>query len=324
MLKRLCATVFLVAAIACGGSKGTATSPSPTATATTTFALSGRVTGGSIYTSDSISTAISGATVSIVDGPNAGKATTTDASGNYTFAGLQQSGFTVNVSAINYVSQSRGVTLTSSQRLNFTLTRPPPTIVLTGRVIDSITSAPIAGGIVSINGRYRATTNSAGNYSVTGLLDAGDEAANITYVSANGYASDYRHIRGTTQNVHLYRIERITAGDSKSVTVAPDDTLCVNNVQDTPGLGQDYVCRSVRVVAPTDGILTVEALSTQGGAHPPLEVEIGGTPVDWSGPMRNPTSFQLTAGTEVVVNVEMVSSSTTSQTLTLTTSMAQR
>ena len=107
------------------------------------------------------------------------------------------------------------------------------------------------------------------------------------------------------------------------MTVAPDDTLCVNNVQDTPGLGPDYVCRSVRVVAPSDGIMTLEALSTQGGAHPPLEVETVGVSPCCSERKGNPTSIQVTAGTEVVVNVEMVLGSATSQSFTLTTSMAR-
>ena len=108
------------------------------------------------------------------------------------------------------------------------------------------------------------------------------------------------------------------------VTVAPDDTLCVNNSQDFPGLGQDYVCRSVRVVAPSDGIMTLEALPTQGGAHPPLEVETVGVSPCCSERMANPTSIQVTAGTEVVVHVEMLLGSTTSQSFTLNTSMARQ
>ena len=146
----------------------------------------------------------------------------------------------------------------------------------------------------------------------------------FTYVSANNFVSDYRYIRATSQNVHLYRIKQITAGDSTSVTVAPDDTLCVNNVQDSPGVGQDYVCRSVRVVAPSDGIMTPEALSTQSGAHPPLEVETVGAPTCCSERMGNPTSIQVAAGTEVVVNVEMVLGSTTSQTFRVNTSMTRQ
>jgi len=198
---------------------------------------------------------------------------------------------------------------------------PPTTILLTGQVTDSATSAPIPGATVSINGRYRTTTDSSGNYSVSGLLDAGGNY-NFTYVSASNYASDYRYIRTTSQNVHLYRIERITAGESTSVTVAPDDTLCVNNVQDTPGWGQDYVCRSVRVVASSDGVLMLEAVATQGGAHPPLELETVGATNCCSERMGNPASIQVKAGTEVVANVEMVWGSTTSQSFMLNTSMA--
>jgi DNA-cytosine methyltransferase len=89
-------------------------------------------------------------------------------------------------------------------------------------------------------------------------------------------------------------------------------------------LGQDYVCRSVRVVAPADGILTVEALSTQTGVHPPLEVEKFGGPNCCSERMGNPTSIQVTAGTEVVVNVEMVLGSPTSQSFTLNTSLVRQ
>ena len=200
---------------------------------------------------------------------------------------------------------------------------PPPTIVLTGQVTDSATSAPIAGAIVSINGRYRATTDSSGNYSVTGVLDAG-RGYDFTYVSASSYVSDYRYIRGTSQNVRMNRIRRITAGDSTVVTVAPDDTLCVNNMQDSPGLGQDYVCRSVRVVATTDGIMTLEALSTQGGAHPPLEVETVGVSPCCFERMGNPVSIPVTAGTEVVANVEMVYGSAASQSFVLNTSIGRQ
>jgi hypothetical protein len=317
MLTRNCLAVLLLAATACSDNKPT-TAPSPTTTPT--FSLTGTVTGGNVFTGTT-PTAISGATVSVIDGPNAGKSTATDASGRYTFTGLQQSGFTVNVSAVGYVSQSRPVTLTSNQTLNFGLTQPPATIVLTGRVTDATMLAPIAGAVVSINGRYRATTDSAGNYTVTVLLDAGSNT-DITYVSASGYAADYHYIRGTSQNVRLYRIQRITAGDSTVLTIAPDDTLCVNNSQDSPGLGPNYVCRSVRVVTPADGILTVEALSAQTGVHPPLEVETVGVTPCCSERIENPTSIKVTAGTEVVANVEMLSSSPTSQSFAVKTSIS--
>lgn len=314
-VKRACVVLLVTLAWtwACSDSKGTATSPTPSPSPTT-FSLSGKVN------NMNTSAAVAGASVSIVDGPNAGKSTTTDMSGNYSFTALQQSGFTVNASAANYISQSLGVTLTSSRTLNFSLRPQPAGITLNGRVTDAATGGPIAGAVVSINGRYRAPTDSLGNYSVTGLLDYGSNL-DYTYVSAANYVADYRYIQGrTVQNVHLHRIERIVAGESKLVTITPDDTLCVNNVQDTPGLGPDYLCSSVFVVAPNDGAVTIEAVSILDGAHPTLEVETIGVSPCCSERIGNPTTIQVTAGTVIVVNVEMLSSSISAQLFMVTTS----
>ncbi len=311
MLKRLCLS-FVVAAIACGG-KEPATSPSPTAPTITTFSLS-----GSVITSFTL-VPIAGATLSIVDGPDTGKSARTDTSGNFTFTGLQQSHFTVNVSATNYFSISAPVTLPSNAAGSFFLIPTGRSIVLTGKVTNAANSSPISAATVRINGRYSTTTDTSGTYSVTGFLDLGDYS--ITYVFAEEYDSDVRYIRGTSQNVRLHRTEWIVAGVSKTLTVTPDDTLCSNNLQDPSFGGPTYVCRSVRVVAPSDGVMTVEAVSTQDRTHPPLEVEtVGGAPCCFER-MANPVSIPVTAGTEVLVNVEMASGSTTSQSFTLTTSM---
>jgi hypothetical protein len=95
MAKWALALVLLLTVQACGGGSATAPSPPP---APPTFSLSGQV--ADIRTS----AVISGAVVSIVDSANAGKSTTTDSAGNYSFTGLQQAGFTVGVSANGYVS----------------------------------------------------------------------------------------------------------------------------------------------------------------------------------------------------------------------------
>jgi hypothetical protein len=100
--------------------------------------------------------------------------------------------------------------------------------------------------------------------------------------------------------------------------------VCVNNVQDFPGLGQDYVCQRVLILATTDGIMTVEGLSTQGGVRPLLEIESGSGATCCNYSMGNPTSIPVTAGTEVRVNIEMVWGSTTSQSFAVHTSMASR
>ena len=218
--------VALAGTLGCRDRTGTATSPSPSPNPSTAFSLSGKVS------NMATSASIAGATVSIIDGPNAGRSATTDMSGNYSFNALQQSGFTVNASAADYIVQSQSVTLTSNHTLNFRLRPQPPAITLTGQVTDATTGGAIAGAIVSINGRYRGATDNSGRFSVAGFLDYGSND-DYTYVSVDNYASDYRYIRGTIQNVHLHRIERIAAGESTHVTVAPDDTLCFNNVQDS-------------------------------------------------------------------------------------------
>lgn len=100
---------------ACSGG-GTATSPTPAPPpVATTFSLSGRVT------DSATATAIAGATVSIADSINAGKTATTDASGNYSFTGLQQAGFTVNAVAAAYRLSAQSATLTTNLTLNFSL-----------------------------------------------------------------------------------------------------------------------------------------------------------------------------------------------------------
>jgi hypothetical protein len=312
MVKRVCAAGSLCAALACGGEKATVTSPSAAATILATFSLRGTITGISNYTGIP-STPLGGATVSVINGPNAGRSTATDVSGKYVLADLQQSGFTVDVSAVGYVSTSRPVTLASNQTLDVTLTQPPSAIVLSGRVVDAGTTAPISGAIVSINGRYRASTDDSGTYTVAGFLDLG--STSFTYVSAASYTADYRYIHGTTQNVQLYRIDRITAGASKPLTISPGDTLCVNNVQDFPGLGPDYVCRSVYVVAPVDGVMTLEAVSTEDGTRPTMEVKTVDVTPCRSERLENPTSIDVKAGTDVVVHVEMPASSARPQSL---------
>ncbi|MCU1382684.1 MAG: hypothetical protein JWL71_1381 [Acidobacteria bacterium] len=61
--------------------------------------------------------------VSVADGPDAGKSAMTDFEGTYSIAALQQSAFTVTVSAANYLSASKGITLTANQQLSFQLHR---------------------------------------------------------------------------------------------------------------------------------------------------------------------------------------------------------
>lgn len=114
------ALVLAFLAAACSDSNSTSTSttaPSPTPPApapagvppiVNAYALSGHVT------SEATGSSISGASVSVVDGPNAGRTTTTDSNGNYTMPNLMSSSFTLSVSALAYIAATRPVSLSAN------------------------------------------------------------------------------------------------------------------------------------------------------------------------------------------------------------------
>ena len=130
-----------------------------------------------------------------------------------------------------------------------------------------------------------------------------------------------------TLDLHPRLVTQITAGDSTTVTVSPGDTPCINNVQDFPGLGPDYACRIVRIVAPADGDLTIEAVPTQPGTSIPLlESEI--VPTTSSGccneDLGNPRTLTVAAGMVVKASVEILAGPGSSQTFILRTTFVRR
>jgi carboxypeptidase family protein len=309
--------------------------------ASTTFELTGRV-----VENEPPGRPIPSAIVVIGDGPNAGHSTMSDSSGSFRFTDLAQSGFTVTASADNYFPQSRGVTLTSSQTLTFQLNRfvsriPPTRFVMSGTAMDD-SGRPRPNARINVDflssdvpftyfSHASAVTDGAGAYrvqfdAVPGLMSHHMTAWACLF-PGSGYASDCQWIVATapdiSQNFHTYSIPRLPVGQSTTVTVSPGDSLCLNNVQDTPGL-LDYVCRTMRVVSAMDGLVTIEAVSNDGGVHPPLEVEL----LVESGPccserLQNPTTIAAPAGVEITVNVEMLWGSATAQTFVLTSKVEQ-
>ena len=194
--------------------------------------------------------------------------------------------------------------------------------VLSGRVTDRATSAPIAGARVTASypGNLSATTDGLGNYRLNGL----PAHFAIVWATADNYEADVHYFRSESQDFRPYPIKRIAPGNSALVTVSPDDPLCANNMT-SPGEGADYVCQIVRIVAPIDGTMTLEAMPLDGGERPLLVVEAGwGQPRCCSQRLENPTSIKVTAGTEVIAHVEMATSSTANRSFTLNTSMAAR
>ena len=304
---------------ACGGTDREMSPPAAPSRAGQTYTLKGLVV------TSSTSVPIPNATASVINdpngisGPDAGRSATTDESGNFSFTGMQQSSVWVNVSAAEYFSNYAPLASNQTQTIN--LVPLGPVIQLSGRVTDAGTSAPIPGATVSVNGRYRGTTDASGNYSLTGRLDQG--GGDITWASADGYEQDTRYTLGNpAQSFRLRRIERILPGESWSVTVHPDDSLCFSNLQDPQGgdPGSANRCRSVRLVAQSNGMLAVEVVSAQDASHAPFDLEVWGNCCPkYDG---NPVSVKVKTGTQVLVSVYMPERSTTSQSFIVTTSMS--
>jgi hypothetical protein len=139
--------------------------PTPTVpTAPTSFALTGRVT------NSTTNAAISGATVSVRDGPNAGRSAATDSSGAYSLDQLLASTFTLNVSAPGFVAQTRTVTVTSDQTVavqlapeTSALPLPPGAIVIaftgessSGAPAQSYTESGFT--VTAVQGDWKAVT----------------------------------------------------------------------------------------------------------------------------------------------------------------------
>jgi len=122
-MRRALALTITVCTVSCGGNSGGGSSaPSSPTPTNTPFTLNGRVTeAGAAQT-----TAIVNARVSIGDGPNIGRSTTSDPSGNYTLPNLQRSAFAVTASADGYKPKSQTVNLTSDTKLDFGLDRSGP------------------------------------------------------------------------------------------------------------------------------------------------------------------------------------------------------
>ncbi len=127
-----------------------------------------------------------------------------------------------------------------------------------------------------------------------------------------------RYLLGTTgdlvENFHVHLIKRIPAGESAALTIAPDDGVCAIDTL----LDRNLICGTwVRVVAPRDGVMSVEAVPIQSGsALATLEVYGGGT-----GARGNPTVLRVTAGTEYTVDVAVPWGISASQSFVVKTSM---
>ena len=131
------AVAATLAALACGGN--TPTAPAPV----TRYTLEVRVVTGASQQP------VANATARILDGANAGRSAVTDSTGTATLGSLEVSGFTIEVSAENYVKTTTAVTLTASQSVTVSLTMNTPPVIAWIRAAGTRPGEP--GGFADLN-----------------------------------------------------------------------------------------------------------------------------------------------------------------------------
>jgi Carboxypeptidase regulatory-like domain len=210
------ACLGLLAVIACGGSSST---PSPTTPTATTYTLSGTVTNATT------AAPIAGATVTIGDGPNAGRSATTDGAGSFSITGLQSSGFTVTVAAAGYVTATKGVGLISNQTITVQLAPTiPSTYTLSGVVTDGTSGGVLPNIQMKVLPQSdccqgaTTTTNASGRYSLSGVAGQLFLEASATSYQTQSLAVTVR--ANTTLDVVLQRTTSSTYTLSGVVTDA--------------------------------------------------------------------------------------------------------
>jgi hypothetical protein len=171
--RRFTIVAALLLAVRCGGGSPAQPAPPSPPPAPARAALSG------VILVSGTQTPAAGARVEIVEGVNQSATATADAEGRYRLENLLHGAFTVRAQATNFEPESRAVTLSGDQTLDFALrpAAPPPgpaRAVLAGTIVIAETQAPAAGARVEVvegvNEGAAATADAAGRYRFEDLL----------------------------------------------------------------------------------------------------------------------------------------------------------
>jgi len=141
-VQHICAVVALALFAGCH-SPGAPSTTSTQSGTPTTFTLNGKVVVAGIDSSG-----ISHATVTVADGPVAGKSVTTSGSGNYTLTGLQQASFTITVSAAGFITNSMSVT--ANQFATTVLDYTTLTVLISDALDVGGSGRPVPGAAVQL------------------------------------------------------------------------------------------------------------------------------------------------------------------------------
>jgi hypothetical protein len=179
-----------------------------------------------------------------------GGATTTNASGGYSFAGVGEASYTVAVGAAGYTGQSAPISVGPGAAVvqNFALA-PLPGIV-TGTVVDTATGTPLSGVAVSYSGGA-TSTDSSGHYSFPTV----SEGSYAFTASLSGYSPQTQTISvgpAATVSLNFSIVRRLFSDGFESGSMSAWTTNAGITVQST---------------TKHSGGFAAEALSTGGAVY---------------------------------------------------------
>jgi hypothetical protein len=128
--------------------------------------------------------AINGASVTVIDGPNAGQSVTTNANGSYRFNALAIANMNFSANASGYLEKRAGTFVNGTNGLNFVLEpvpppppppapAPSPTITISTRIISG------GGGSSTQEWGFAASSNVTDYTSYDWLFGDGGSASNV-------------------------------------------------------------------------------------------------------------------------------------------------
>jgi hypothetical protein len=134
-----------------------------------------------------------GATVQVVDGPNAGKSSSTDGGGNYTLTDLAVGSFTVRATASGYMVADRGLTVAEDTRLDLKLTRTPVSAPPPPTPAPTPPPPPSPACVYTVNPTYSGIEYTGGNLTTTISRTSGtcswQASADVSWITFPGGAS---------------------------------------------------------------------------------------------------------------------------------------
>ncbi|MDR1380351.1 MAG: carboxypeptidase-like regulatory domain-containing protein [Tannerella sp.] len=161
--------------------------------------------------------AVNGVTVRIRDGSGE---TTTNASGEYTFAGLRRGEYTLVFDKPVYALTEKSVTVTADNTANrLDVALAPAVTRLTGKVTNASTGAAVSGAVVRLSPAgtpASTTTNSSGEYTFTNLRQS---AYTITCTAANYYDKTASVTVVNRDESNTYNLELSPSSSTARITI---------------------------------------------------------------------------------------------------------